>query len=251
MVWSRTCRRIGSNPATGPFSHQFFSQNPTTKNFEPRIGFAWDPFHDGKTAVRGGFGIFDALPLPYELVINNAQTSPFHVNPSAIGCAFTNSPGQPCVAVGDFPHGPTASSALTNPPIANQAWNYVQPNPQRNYIYQWNLNVQRQLPGNIAMTVAYAGSRGYHNPFQLDDLNTVFPTLSSAGWIFPNPVNSGIPGGPACVSECSAKINPNISAAGLIQTTALAKQILVRRSRGKCRKADEPRLASARRVYLE
>src|SRR6266704_3448220 len=35
---------------------QFYSRNPTLKNFEPRIGFAWDPFHNGKTAVRGGFG---------------------------------------------------------------------------------------------------------------------------------------------------------------------------------------------------
>src|ERR1700676_2941399 len=52
--------------------HVFFTRNPTNKNFEPRIGFAWDPFRDGKTAIRGGFGIFDALPLPYELVINNA-----------------------------------------------------------------------------------------------------------------------------------------------------------------------------------
>jgi hypothetical protein len=206
-----------TNPATGPFNHSFFTENPTTKNFEPRVGFAWDPFHDGKTAVRGGVGVFDALPLPYELAINNAQTSPFHVASQATGCAFAS--GQACVAVGDFPNGPSVAATLTNPPIANQAWNFVQPNPKRNYIYQWNLNVQRELPGNLVVTVAYAGSRGYHNPFQLDDYNTVFPILTSAGWIFPNPVNSGIPGGPACISECSSKINPNISAAGLIQTT--------------------------------
>ena len=42
-----------------------WSRNPTLKNFEPRIGFSWDPFKDGKTAVRGGFGIFDVLPIPW------------------------------------------------------------------------------------------------------------------------------------------------------------------------------------------
>ncbi|MEI4884078.1 hypothetical protein, partial [Klebsiella pneumoniae] len=44
--------------------HQFYVRNPTLKNFEPRVGFAWDVLHDGKTALRGGFGIFDALPQP-------------------------------------------------------------------------------------------------------------------------------------------------------------------------------------------
>ena len=55
-----------------------FTHNPTLKNFEPRVGFAWDPFHNGKTSVRGGFGIFDALPLPYELVFNATSTIPFN-----------------------------------------------------------------------------------------------------------------------------------------------------------------------------
>ncbi|MFY9528919.1 MAG: carboxypeptidase regulatory-like domain-containing protein [Candidatus Acidiferrales bacterium] len=176
-------------------STKTFARNPTLRNFEPRVGFAWDPFHNGKTSVRGGFGIFDALPLPYELALNNAQTSPFHVNITVQGCAFTSPPNtQPCIGQGQFPNVPPNVFSLftsTNHatiPTNSQSWNFVQPNIKRNYVYQWNLDVQRQLAGNLSLTVAYAGSRGKHNPFQTDELNTVFPTLlpgSGVNWIFP------------------------------------------------------------------
>src|SRR5450631_2736613 len=58
--------------STGPFF-----KNPTLKNFEPRIGFAWDPRKNGKTAVRGGIGMFDVLPLPYQYILLATQASPF------------------------------------------------------------------------------------------------------------------------------------------------------------------------------
>ena len=192
---------ITTDPADGLFNNLYFKSNPTLTNFEPRIGFAWDPFHNGKTAIRAGFGMFDVLPLPYELVINNAQTSPFHVT------STLRSPGQ-----GLFPNNLTFATEAA----ATQAWNYVQPNPGRNYIYQWNLNVQRQMRQDTMVTVAYAGSRGYHNPLQLDDINTVFPFHSAAGWLFPNPVGSGvIPADPTSIAP-GQLINPDVSA---IQTT--------------------------------
>ena len=55
----------------------FFLDNPTTKNFEPRVGFGWDPLSNGKTAVRGGFGIFDVLPLPYQFNFEYVFSAPF------------------------------------------------------------------------------------------------------------------------------------------------------------------------------
>ncbi len=140
---------IWANPTTTNCSvctNKMFDSNPTSKNLEPRVGFAWDPFKDGKTSVRGGFGIFDSLPLPFELALNNAQTSPGHVNVTASGCAFNNNV-QPCVGQGEFPAVNAAVlGTFLNPalaPLAGQTWNFVERNPKRNYIYQWNLNLQR------------------------------------------------------------------------------------------------------------
>src|SRR5260370_42278348 len=69
-----------------------YFRNPTKKDFEPRIGFAWDPFRDGKTSVRGAFGFFDFLPLPaaFSLMIDHSE--PFYKffstgNIPVIGCS--------------------------------------------------------------------------------------------------------------------------------------------------------------------
>ena len=203
---------LWTNPTTPNCStctNKNFDSNPTTKNFEPRVGFAWDPFHDGKTSVRGGFGIFDALPLPYELALNNAQTSPGHVNITVLGCNFTSPPNtQPCIGQGQFPNvPPNVLNEFLNPaaaPINGQSWNFVERNPKRNYIYQWNLNLQRQVAGNLSVTLAYAGSRGKHNPFQTDDLNTVFPMKVGSRWLFPVVPSSSGPSPVVCSSPFAA-----------------------------------------------
>src|SRR5712664_778013 len=52
-------------------------QNPTHRDFQPRVGFAWDLFRNGKTAVRGGFGLFDNLPLIYQFTGMEILAAPF------------------------------------------------------------------------------------------------------------------------------------------------------------------------------
>jgi hypothetical protein len=152
-----------------------FPRNPTVRNFEPRVGFAWDPFKSGKTSVRGGFGLFDVLPMPYMFGLNALQGSP-------AGAEVDLTASQ--IPQGAFDKG-YAAIALGTSASAGGRFQYVDPNPRRNYVMQWNANVQRQITTSTSVTLAYAGSRGIHNPFQTDTLNTVFPFNTSAGWLFP------------------------------------------------------------------
>ena len=156
-----------------------YFNNPTLKNFEPRIGLAWDPFHNGKTAVRSGFGFFDVLPLPYEFVILSSASAPFAAN---IG---SQNPGpMPASAA-------TVLATYTPGSLANQRVSYIQPSPSRSYVMQWNLNLEQEFTSNVIGTVAFVGSRSVHLPFREDDSNIVIPTLTSAGYVWPNPVFSG------------------------------------------------------------
>jgi hypothetical protein len=168
----------------------FIKDNPTTKNFEPRIGFSWDPFKTGKTAVRGGFGIFDVLPLPYEFGLNTAATSPFQI----IGF-------DPVATLG----GGIDPKISFNP---NKVRNrYVDQNPKRADVLNWNVNVQRELASTWTVIVGYVGSHSVHLSVAADDVNLVPPVMTPAGIVIPSNTyqidpnwgggNGGItPGGP-------------------------------------------------------
>jgi len=145
-----------------------FFNNPTTKNFEPRIGFAWDPLRNGKMAVRGGAGLFDVLPLPYQFILLTTQAAPFFQYTSI------KNPGAGTFFDGVLPPFPANKLRAT----------YTDPSPKRNYVTQWNLNVQYQLTPSVAAMVAYVGSRGVHQPFRVDDADMALPTVTSAGYLW-------------------------------------------------------------------
>jgi Carboxypeptidase regulatory-like domain/TonB-dependent Receptor Plug Domain len=168
-----------------------YYSNPSLHNFEPRLGFAWDPRGDGKTAVRGGFAIFDILLLPGYYYTQQGIETPFFLDG-----VVSSTPAAPLAGVGVLANQP--GSAFSKIGVNALTGAFMEPNPKRNYVEQWNLNVQRQITSNLTATVGYIGSHGVHMLIRGDDGNMVLPTHTSAGWLWPyNPTGKDM------------RINPN------------------------------------------
>jgi hypothetical protein len=146
----------------------YFS-NPTLRNFEPRVGFSWDPFRNGKTAVRGAIGMYDVLPLTYQFETLTILPAPFFAQGRVSG-----------LPAGSFPTG-------AFPLLGANTFRYahVDSNPPRDYVVQWNFNVQRDLGSSLTALVGYIGARGVHLPFRAEDVNMVLPTLTPQGYLWP------------------------------------------------------------------
>lgn len=158
----KTATLVNNTDAAPRVSSPFFN-NPTLKNVSPRVGFGWSPFGDGKTAVRGGFGIYDSLPLLYLFQVASETSAPFY---------RTGSTNNTAGLAGSFPNGAYPQIAAA----AALSYLHVQQNPKRNYITEWNLSVQQEFPGSVTMTLGYVGSHALHQPGQWDE-NIVLPLL--------------------------------------------------------------------------
>lgn len=148
--------------------------------FEPRVGFAYSPIPS--TVIRGGFGTVYA---PLELSNNAVGFSPSGGFSSSTEWNTSINGGLTPfnLLTNPFPQGlvqPTGSSQGAGT-LVGQAISVWDNNPQTPASYQWNLDVQRQLPSNTLVDIAYVANRGLHltSNFDLDQLNPSYLSLGT------------------------------------------------------------------------
>jgi len=211
-----------------PVKHAFAS-NPNSHNWEPRFGFAYSPFKNNKTAIRGGFGVFDD-PTAARIYQSGFGSTPpasnfllyFPSFPNAFGAGSTCIPGL-CPQPSEFA-GVTYQDDWGSP-----------------YTLQYNFDVQQQLTPGTVLTVSYVGSVARHlwnqrdinppecysdptdltSPLTSQDCTAVpqvpksYPTASNATYTVNTNLNNGDYTNPAsCVEQFPTYATPQASCYG-------------------------------------
>lgn len=146
-------------PTSSPFGK--FIIDAKKNDFAPRVGLAWDPFGDGRTSIRTGYGIF------HEQVLNGTQLQNIGANPP-------------------YQETTTGSNTRLDNPVggvvgapAVQSLRAIQTDFNTPYMQHWTLDVQHQLTSKTVFSVGYYGSKGTHL-IGLTELNSIAPGVALA-----------------------------------------------------------------------
>jgi hypothetical protein len=211
--------------AGGPSKRPVYNRN--FKQFAPNLGIAWDPFGNGKTAVRAGFGIAYVNDSFFTAVENaftgipglstTNQAAQFGLNGPTVSSA-------PAVTVPQFQIPSTFSANANALGVPSNVGFGIDPNLKAPYVEQWNLAIQRNVGANTSFTVGYVGNHSV-GLFRGVDLNQVI--INSNGFLpdfnrarangflaLATPANAPGCGGQGTQTQCgqfNPLFNPNLA----------------------------------------
>jgi hypothetical protein len=195
-----------------------FDKNPNSRNFDPRIGLAWDPFGDHKTSIRAGFGMFHEPVTQRTYATDNTSMRP---NVPLFFLVFDQ----------DFPKLPSSPQQVIGgtPAYKLMSWFYsILPDVDKApYVMQYNLTIQRELGKGTVLTVGYNGSSGKNlfmwinanPPAAFGDKMTDSAWLKSNAAAWPGATGQG-PRGTVANPFVGVNTNPNLGTMESVQPRA-------------------------------
>lgn len=222
-AWNNTpfdsqSRFTNFDPTTGNLVSSPQPYQTSNKNFQPRVGFAWDPFKDGRTSVRAAYAILTQAPTT-NIVTGLSGNPPFALPISASSATNAITIESPSAAVVGTSLGP----ASINPQFDNS------------YAQDWNLSVERQLTPSFGVSAAYVGLKATHlqltqninQPFVVNGFYAAtrpFPTLPLSSPIVPTQCQAP---NPVCaygnINQVNSGGNSNYNALWLTATKQLSR----------------------------
>ncbi len=163
MERALTCATFPSAPralSAPPFD------NPSLKNFAPRIGLAWAPGDNGRLAIRAGFGVFYDQILSQYMILAGSRVPPFWVQANPRNPSFPDFISK--VSLKDI-----------DPRVDTLPFDIDQP-----YRLQYNLSIQKQFGSDLVFSAGYIGSRGIHLTRAVADANANIPQGFVNGRLF-------------------------------------------------------------------
>ena len=130
-------------PTISPYGK--FVVNAPKTDFAPRVGLAWDPFGNGKTSIRTGYGIYHEQTLNGPYLQNIGTNPPFQQTCQVVGTRLDNPVPGGCAVI--------ASNTVSSLRAIQTEW-------QTPYMQHWSLDVQHQLTNKTVLTAGYYGSKG-------------------------------------------------------------------------------------------